>query len=257
MKTSHLILLCILAAIAGGFVFWWQSPSAALAKPQRSPSAKEGSLSASGTFTPAPGAVAPAGPRTAEAMQAAAQGVRQLSADEWQVGAVTLHKRSRSLRFQAQIAARDLPLEYALVHETGKAHEALFVTSAAAQDIHVAALLLSAAGTAPSIEVSWPKHGSPARYALSDLIEVKTQSPQTLDAQDWRYNGSRFTPTGFAAQIEGSLIALVSDSSALLHHPSAGALQRDDVFFPRTHLLPPKGVAATLTLTFPPTTTAP
>ena len=207
-----------------------------------------GKLAASGKFVPKePPAVA--GPADAEQLQAEAKAlVRKLGEDELEIGEVRLNQRLRRISFQANIAERERPLEYALVHESGKIHEALFSTKAAARDLHVAALLLHAVGQAPAIVVTWPKHGGEAKVPLAELIRMDGGSL----SGGWNYNGSQFMQGGFAAQREGSFIALLNDPAALINHPAAGALQRDDVFSARKELLPPAGVTVTIHLTFPP-----
>ena len=207
-----------------------------------------GNVAASGKFTP--NAVPAAkGPASADELKNAAQGyLREIGSDEMQIGSVRLSKRKRTISFPAKVAEKERPLEYALVHESGKTHEALLSTAAAIQDVHVAALLLDANGQAPVIEVTWRKHGGEAKVPLHEPIGMKQGS---LDAV-WRYNGSVFIHGGFAASREGSLVALMNDPSALVNHPAAGALMKDDVFFAQTAKLPPDGVQVTVVMTFPP-----
>ena len=152
-----------------------------------------------------------------------------------------------TISFPAKVAEKERALEYAIVHETGKTHEALLSTLAAIHDVHVAALLLDAGGLSPQIEVTWRKHGGEARVPLHAMIGMKEGS---LDAV-WRYNGSEFIHGGFAASREGSVVALMNDPSALVNHPAAGALMKDDVFFAQRAQLPPEGVQVTVVMTFP------
>jgi len=232
-----------LALVCVGGLAWFRRE-----KPQEAEKAVEGGkVAPSGKFTlnAAPTAK---GPTSADELKNAAQGyLREMGPDELQIGSVRLNKRKRTISFPAKVAERERPLEYALVHESGKTHEALLSTAAAIQDVHVAALLLDANGQAPVIEVTWRKHGGEAKVPLHEMIGMKDGS---LDAV-WRYNGSVFIHGGFAASREGSLVALMNDPSALVNHPAAGALMKDDVFFAQRAKLPPDGVQVTVVMTFP------
>jgi hypothetical protein len=244
MPTDRKLLLLALLVFAclGGMTWWQQKPT-----PQAEKAVEGGKVAPSGKFTPN-AAPAAKGPTSAEELKIAVQDyIRESGPDELQIGSVRLNKRKRTISFPAKVAEKERPLEYALVHESGKTHEALLSTAAAIQDVHVAALLLDANGQAPVIEVTWRKHGGEAKVLLHEMIGMKDGS---LDAV-WRYNGSVFIHGGFAASREGSLVALMNDPSALVNHPAAGALMKDDVFFAQRAKLPPDGVQVTVVMTFP------
>lgn len=244
MNFRRTLLLAVLLALACAWV-WRRSNSTSPVVVEKA--VEGGQVAASGKFTPK-AAPAAKGPSSAEELKKAAQGYfRELGPDELQIGSVKLNKRKRTISFPAKVAEKERPLEYALVHESGKTHEALLSTAAAVQDVHVAALLLDANGQAPVIEVTWRKHGGEAKVPLHELTGMKEGSLDGL----WRYNGSVFNHGGFAASREGSLVALMNDPSALVNHPAAGALMKDDVFFAQTAKLPPEGVQVTVVMTFP------
>ena len=218
------LLLAISLALA---CWWWLGGK----RPVEAEKAVDGGkVAVSGKFTP----------------DAAAATKGPASADELQIGSVRLNKRKRTISFPAKVAEKERALEYVIVHETGKTHEALLSTSAAIHDVHVAALLLDAGGLSPQIEVTWRKHGGDARVPLHAMIGMKGGS---LDAV-WHYNGSEFIHGGFAASREGSVVALMNDPSALVNHPAAGALMKDDVFFAQRAQLPPEGVQVIVVMTF-------
>lgn len=235
------LLLAVSLALA--FVWWFGGK-----RPVEAEKAVDGGkVAASGKFTPNE-LRSVIGPASMEELKIAAQGyIRESGPDELQIGSVRLNKRKRTISFPAKVAEKERALEYAIVHETGKTHEALLSTSAAIQDVHVAALLLDAGGLSPQIELTWRKHGGEARVPLHSMIGMKEGS---LDAV-WRYNGSELIHGGFAASREGSVVALMNDPSALVNHPAAGALMKDDVFFAQRAQLPPEGVQVTVVMTFP------
>lgn len=235
------LLLAVSLALA---CWWWFGGK----RPVEAEKAVDGGkVAASGKFTPNE-LRSVIGPASMEELKIAAQGyIRESGPDELQIGSVRLNKRKRTISFPAKVAEKERALEYAIVHETGKTHEALLSTLAAIHDVHVAALLLDAGGLSPQIEVTWRKHGGEARVPLHAMIGMKEGS---LDAV-WRYNGSEFIHGGFAASREGSVVALMNDPSALVNHPAAGALMKDDVFFAQRAQLPPEGVQVTVVMTFP------
>jgi hypothetical protein len=264
LRFSLLVLACLLL----GGIGWWlgqgsreeptvelktQTHSAAVApsSSQRQPTPEQGSIAPTGKFEPEHFNTQSPGIPSAEVMQSAAKSyIKQISDSELRVGEVRLLKKERTLIFPATVAERNQPIEYALVHETGKTHEALLVTKVPVQDVPVAALLIEANGQPPMIQVSWRKNGGEARMPLSDLIRLQQVAADTLSANPWIYNGSTFIHGGFAAMREGSMVALVNDPSALVNHRAAGDLLRDDVFFARTENLPPEGVTVSVTFTF-------
>lgn len=216
------------------------------------PAPEQGSITEQGKFLPTrAGEGLPAMP-DAETMQEAAKSyIKETGPDEVTVGQVRLEKKSRVLSFLCVVAERKQAVEYALVHRTGKVHESLLMTDVPVQDIHVATLLLKAQGQEPTIEVSWRKHGGEVRMPLCELLQVVNVPADLLRSGAWKYNGSGFAHGRFAAMTEGSMIALINDPAALINHPAAAQLKRDDVFFAQADKLPNEGVPITVTLTFP------
>ncbi|MFM2169561.1 MAG: hypothetical protein RIS79_3932 [Verrucomicrobiota bacterium] len=245
MNFRRILLLAVLLTLACAGGWCWSG----LERQMEAEKAIDGgNVAPGGKFTPT-AAPMMQGPSSEEALKTSAQAwIGEKGPDELQIGLVTLHKKRRMISFPAQVAEKERALEYALVHETGKTHEALLSTAAAVADVHLAALLLDAVGQSPQIEVTWRKHGGEARMPLNEMIGLKEG---TLDAV-WRYNGSEFIHSGFAASREGSLVALLNDPSALVNHPAAGALMNDDLFFAQRARLPPEGVQVTVHLRFAP-----
>jgi hypothetical protein len=263
-KTFEIAASTLLAATA--CLGWWMAAESAapMARPDP-PDARRTSLYAAKTQLPTIANPSsqdhptetlqqPSASHSTQAANLSPQGkayLREISPNEVQVGEVRLLKDSRSVIFPSRVAERTVPLEYALVHETGKAHEALLVTSVPAQDLQVAALLFDAVGQSPSIEVAWKKHGGEARLPLTSLLEVKDAPADTLSSSGWVYTGSQFSHGRFQAEVSGSLIALVNDPLALINHRATAGLNRDDVFFAKSENLPPEGVTVSVILRFP------
>jgi len=152
-----------------------------------------------------------------------------------QLGQVTIDPATRSIRFPARLNLDRVPLEYFLVAEGGKLHESLFVTQVAPHDIHAAMLLLGAKGSgaapgSPAEEVAlagdrisisvewkrhWTRHQSPAQALVHDRA---AGSP--LTEETWSYNGSRTAEGAFVADLEGSIVSLITDPDALVNSRS-------------------------------------
>lgn len=219
----------------------------------------KGSVDASGKFTKDADSTPPLTREAAEVEMKKSLNLQTLGPDTFALGLVKFDKRARTMRFPAKVNLRDEVIEYALVASTGKAHEALFVTDAKPEHLHLASLLLNVptasltgqldeAATFPAsngvkITVTWKKNGPDAVHDLAELVLVNAadgQSSAPMTAGTWFYGGSRFNALGFLASQEGSFIGLISDSAALIENPRVDRA-RDDIHFPNKALLPAKG----------------
>lgn len=228
--------------------------------------AGKGEIDGSGKFIPVPG---PAAERTtgvpASAEKLARAGKPQIRRDHngvVHIGVVSVDPKTRSIIIPAWLNSREGIIEYALVTRSGKVHEALFATDAAPMHVHLAALLLGLARDAGadspatdgpskvSIEVEWATNGPPRREPLEKLVALARESPAgptgaTLTSGSWGYAGSFVDQGAFAAEREGSLIALIGDPSALVTNPRP--THRDDnIHVPNTALLPSAGLPVTI-----------
>lgn len=202
--------------------------------------------------------------------------IRELGGGLFQVGEVTFDKAKKTVVFPAAINMKNGVLEYLLVTEQGKAHESLLTTKIDPFDVHVAMLLLGAKPPAkspplpPSSQISadylekaeklegrpveitatW-KEGEKVRTARGEDLLLKKDKP--VRPGPWIYNGSILTKSGFLAQEEGSLIALVTDPTALINNPRPGHTD-DLIWSARTAQIPAVGTPVALTLKLLPTT---
>jgi hypothetical protein len=234
----------------------------------------QSSVSPSGKFMASPGVLlsslgstTPLTAAEAESTLKQALNVRQTGSNTFRIGSVEFDTRFRTVILPARLAVRTQAIEYALVNEKGKAYESLFTTEAGPSEVHVAFLLLGVSqvpvggdfnkpATVPltnalSIEVAWEENGRPRTNALCDLIRLveeprfppdhANESPaRPMPARQWLYNGSVFDVSGFAARREGSIIAVIRDSAALVNNPGKDR-DNDHIHYPNTKLLPPEG----------------
>jgi hypothetical protein len=140
-------------------------------------------------------------------------------------GDVKADARARTISFPATVNQRSGAIEYLVVHETGKVHESLFRTTVQAQQIHLAALLLSEKNTnavaekpqfkEPSIQVIW-KDGGKEKIVVAEELILDKKKKGPLGATKWAYRGSRVVDGVFLAQRDGSIIAVMEDRDALI-----------------------------------------
>jgi hypothetical protein len=179
-----------------------------------------------------------------EEAQAKLQKALQVENDgpnRFRIGTVKFDSARRTVTVPATVNMETGAIEYALVTETGKVHEALFATAAQPEQIHLACLLL---GMPPE------KKGETADPAAK-AVKVKVMwDTNGLPIGPWTYVGSRIDGEGFAATREGSIISLITDPMALLDDPRETA-KRDEHLFPNKALVPPKGSSVRIVLTIP------
>ncbi len=178
---------------------------------------------------------------------------------------IIIHRGERTVTIPAVVNQRVGLIEYVLVHNSGKRHEALLVTDVRPQDIHLACLLAGAQvlayplslgdKTAPGtlVTVHWQRHGPAARYGMEKLLVLATPEGEPLANGDeisarWLYHGSYFSADGFAASQQGSCITLQPDPAALI----TGAGLPAGHFAPQEQLLPAIGTPVSVVLTLPP-----
>jgi len=241
------------------------------------PNPDQGTISSSGKFTPSlpSGGTASDASQTrdqaVEALVKHVQSLKQTGSNTFRIGLVEFDKQQRTISLPANVCLRDQVAEYALVTTKGKRYESILSTEAAPVDLHLAMLLLGG-GAAPitgkvhevdsfpetnavRIEVSWESNGVPVTVPLARLVCLTHNTPnkesESLPVEKWYYNGSEFDQWGFAAQREGSLVALIRDSSALINNPGADR-DSDQIHFPNALILPKLGTPVRMLLRLPP-----
>jgi len=194
--------------------------------------------------------------------------VRDLGNGIYEIGKVRIDKAQRTATFPAVINMTNGLLEYLIVTDYGKRHESLLRTEASPTHVHLAMLLLDIGnftntvseqppeqtanpsaqpvpGKKVSIEISWEEKSKTIRHRAEDLI-YNEQTKTNLIAAPWVYNGSRIWEGHFLAQMEGSIVSLVSDLSALVNNNAPGH-NNDQIWSPAPHL-PATNTAVTVTL---------
>jgi|UPI000368B659 hypothetical protein len=244
---------------------------------QTPPGPKQGRIDSSGKFVQ-PGKLLPG---TAKPIQQVrdddalleSSGVEHLGEGRVAIGEVVADANDLTISFPARVNMLSGLIEYALVNSTGKIHESLFSTDVKPGHIHIAALLI---GMKPNlakvgqdkglvlppegtirIDVSWKKHGPDARYPLEELIlskspqsEYRSEKTEIPRESRWHYSGASFFQGQFLASLEGSIIALIPDQSALVNNPRPGRMD-DEGHLPNQGLLPSLEKNVTITFHLP------
>ncbi|MBG7607503.1 MAG: hypothetical protein IZT59_05695 [Verrucomicrobia bacterium] len=172
--------------------------------------------------------------------------VEKLDESRYRVGDVTLDKSTREIRFPALVNLREGLLEYLIVHQNGKIHEALFRTEASPTNINVSFALLNykpskelyrlwkepgvlsgdfheeAEGTRLTarivIDVEVEKGGKTIRYPVYDWIRHETTA-KAMPPTFWIYGGSEFHDGKFVPETTGDVAAIFVTNSSLINYP--------------------------------------
>lgn len=174
--------------------------------------------------------------------------VKKVGDGFYELGAIKINSKTREIQVPCVLNMTEGLLEYVLVHEHGKTHESLLRTSISPTELNVALLLThyephlkEAAQFLPDptpvtqklmaspqakpganqvkLEVRWKdKDGKEHTAPVTRWIHEKdAKAPR--DAQHWTYTGSMISQTGFAAQFDGSMIAIYFDLISLINFP--------------------------------------
>lgn len=190
-----------------------------------------------------------------------------LSSTRSRLGLIEFDHVSREVLIPAQVNMERGILEYALVSEKGKLHEALLSTAARPFDLNVVLLLLnyqpdsewwvppakpkplSKVGMTARLEVllRWKQgEGEEKTVRLDEWIsDLVTGKPAA--ATPWIYTGSYFNEDNqFVADVDGSFLALYHDGRSLINNPREGA-DNDEQWGPASGI-PSKGTSVVVVL---------
>lgn len=212
---------------------------------------------------PRPGA-APA----AAADAAAKPEIVRLSPTRSKLGVIEFDSVTREISLPAEVNMVKGLLEYALVGEKGKLHESLLSTKARAFDLNVVLLLLNYAPDETwFVPPAKPKPLAEAKPSAQLEISLRWKSPDGGEEKSgrldewitdlsrkkpaaptpWIYTGSHLNEEGrFAAEVDGSVIALYHDARALMNSPREGA-DNDEQWTPAKDV-PPRGTPVTVVI---------
>lgn len=201
--------------------------------------------------------------------------VKELDAERLQIGDVILNRKTREIRFPAQVnmAGGEL-LEFAIVHVNGKVHESLLSTSISPLHLNIALKLLryqpspelypvlnedgTPSGKFPAVsdeikaasrlevKVEWEDEGK-TRTALINEWITDTTTGKSMPADPWVYGGS-FTANGrYAAEATGDILAIYLSTTTMANF-SGKDNDTDEVWLPFPKRVPPVGTKVTVSI---------
>jgi len=194
---------------------------------------------------------------------------------------VRLDKKNHRVSFAATVSFRQGLIEYLLVNEKGKTYESLFKTTVQPRDIHLALLLIGLkedakanagepvppsaidAGylqSAPKpkgppvrLTVSWTQDGKRKEVPAENwVLNLQTNNPMTTGP--WTYNGSMVEDGVFLADQELSIVAVITDPTALVNNPRKG-YDNEDIWQVREKVVPPLDTPVEISITLADSTT--
>lgn len=198
--------------------------------------------------------------------------IEPLADGKYRIGKVVLDKSKRTVSIPARVNMTKGVVEYILVTEGGKSHESVFTTDARPSDVHTACLLLGMkelpvtswpadyTGIAREnrilVEIAWRGNGPQKKIPATQCVVSKgpesgeTVSFQNLASGPWLYGGSCIEGGAFAANREGSLIAVIADKSALVNGIRPNS-DDDTLYEANGKLLPEQNFKVEFILTLP------
>lgn len=205
--------------------------------------------------------VPPAPPDAADRHTMKISSVEPVSPGIYRVGEIIINKTEKSVSFPAEVNMDKGLLEYVLVRTGGKTHESLLRTRIEPYNIQVACLLLGLEPTktplafqgspetpkgtdvAVSITLKDGKVISPESW-MTKIVNGKNESIPELS---WVYTGSVIFGGRFAAQLDGSIIAVFHDPAAMIDNASTGG-ESDKIWFVNEKTVPPVGTPVTVSI---------
>jgi len=201
--------------------------------------------------------------------------VEDLGGGRFKVGLVEFKREGREIVFPAEVNMKEGALEYAIVHQNGKIHEAVLITKARPFHVNIALKILGyeeskelfpilgedfrPTGKFPDVpaktrnaaraalHLRWKgKTGSPEEATLNDWI-TNTVTRKPLAPKPWVYGGSYFHEQSFQAEASGDIVALFTNNASLFNWPGRDAAL-DDVWVPTTAQTPDVGTPVTVTI---------
>ena len=201
--------------------------------------------------------------------------VQDLGNGKFKLGIVGFEQKTRQISFPAEVNMKEGALEYAIVHQNGKIHEAILITKARPFHVNIALKILGyeeskelfpilgedfrPTGKFPDvpektrnaaraeIQLRWKgKSGDAEGATLNDWI-TNTVTQKPLAPKPWVYGGSYFHEKSFQAEASGDIVALFTTNSSLFNWPGRDAAL-DDVWIPTTARIPEVGTPVTVTI---------
>lgn len=202
--------------------------------------------------------------------------VKEVGPGLYEVGAIRLEQKTKTVTFPGAINMDKGSIEYLLVGRNGPTHESLLVTDVSPTELETVMILLGVkppkrvmpgvdappgqltaeylkgapklAGETISINATWKdKAGAEKTTDVADWI-LFLGTKKAAPRGPWTYSGSMFgADNKFLAQVEDIFASLVTNSAALINNPRKGS-DDDRLWEVLEKAVPPAGTALTITI---------
>jgi hypothetical protein len=207
--------------------------------------------------------------------------LREVAPGIFEYNGVRLDKKNHRISFPAAVNQRVGLIEYLLVNEKGKVHESLLATKVLPHDIHVAMLLIGLKentnansrdavppsaidssylhsapklkGTPVQLSVAWTQDGKRKEVPAEEWV-LNLQTHHSMIAGPWTYIGSLVEDGVFLADQEFSLVAVITDPTALVNNPREG-YDNDEIWQVQEKAVPPLDTPVEVSITLAESTT--
>lgn len=177
--------------------------------------------------------------------------VEKIGESRYRLGKIEFDAATREVSIPVTVNMREGgPLEYVLVHETGKVHESIFVTDVSPHDLQVVMKLAKYGDGSgdvfnallPAAEIDKEGGAEDGRGDSVAFVFVPEEGKEipvaetvfdgfervVLKEGGWIFTGSEIQEGDFMAEIEGSIIAIYLDRFAMFNmtHPGADTDER-------------------------------
>ncbi len=198
--------------------------------------------------------------------------VVKLDGTRYQIGDVIFDEKSREIRFTTKVNMTQGLLEYLIVHQKGKVHEALLITEISPAHLNLAFTLLRyppsrelyplpdeaggisnkfpevpadvKAAARVKIDVEWTAEEKVRRVPINEWIQHAVKS-SAMPAGPWVYTGSDIFEGKFIAETSGDVAAIFLAQSAILNYPGEDH-DDDNVWTPFPKRVPAEGTKITV-----------
>tara|TARA_R110002096_G_scaffold40688_22_gene110405 strand:- start:726 stop:1436 length:711 start_codon:yes stop_codon:yes gene_type:complete len=202
--------------------------------------------------------------------------VTQVGENHYRIGEIELDSKKQAIQLPVTVNMEEGgPIEYFLVHDTGKVHESVLVTKVSPLNLQIALKLLkfksgngdvfnrlipphlldkeggNAEDCGESVTFTFSAEGSTDEIRIPEMV-LDGESRLPLKNGDWVYTGSIVDQGNFMAETEGSFIAIYLDPIAMFNMTAEGA-DFDERWGANKDAIPEIGTKGILTIRIAPT----
>ncbi len=195
--------------------------------------------------------------------------VQRVAKGIYKVDDVLLDKNRNLISFPAITNQVTGLVEYGIVHEKGKTHEALFRTKVRPIRLQFVLLLskhkpakgfvenlwqekpkpMDISASKLGIFVSWDFNGSKGNAALESFA-LNANDDKPIEQGSFVFTGSKFFEKTFQAESTGSILAIYADDTAMINSADFDS-NNDDVWYANKKAMPSLETPVTITLQIP------